>query len=118
MLENCPEVPMIFPDRCALHTGRALNVVTHEVNDAPAVDVFVAGFVCKSMSNANQDRAAHGQCIADGTGQTGETCQGVQGYVRRFRPKLVICEALSTISGCVVCVLRLAFVLFMLLYFL
>ena len=46
--ENFSEVPLIFADICALHTGRALNVVTGEETDVPVVDVFVAGFVCKS----------------------------------------------------------------------
>ena len=92
MLENFPEVPRLFPDICELHTGRALNAVTNEVSDVPGVDVFAAGFVCKSVSTENTQRGTHSQCIADGSGQTGETFKGVQDYVRRFRPKLVICE--------------------------
>ena len=51
--ENFPDAPLIFPDICQLHTGRALNIVTREVCDIPAVDVFVAGFVCKSVSTEN-----------------------------------------------------------------
>jgi len=86
---------MIFPDICELHTGRALSIVTHEVCDVPAVDVFVAGFVCKSVSTENLYRGSRGQCIADARGPTGETFEGVLGYVRRFRPKRVICENVS-----------------------
>ena len=83
---------MMFDDICALHTGRACNAVTREVNAVPAVDVFVAGFVCKSVSTANAHRGEHGECITEGSGQTGETFSGVLGYVRRNRPHIVICE--------------------------
>ena len=93
--ENFPEAPLIFPDICELHTGRALNIVTREVSDIPAVDVFVAGFVCKSVSTENAYRGSYSQCIAGARGPTGETFAGVLGYVRRFRPKLVICENVS-----------------------
>lgn len=93
--ENFPEVPLIFPDICELHTGRALNIVTREVCDIPAVDVFVAGFVCKSVSTENLYRGSYGQCIADACGPTGETFEGVLRYVSRFHPKLVICENVS-----------------------
>ena len=84
--------PLIFPDNCELHTGRALNSVTHEVCDIPAVDVFVAGVVCKSVSFENLYQGSYSKCIADARGSTGKTFEGVLGYVRRFRPKVVICE--------------------------
>ena len=83
---------LIFDDICDLQSGRAFNVVAHEETDVPVVDVFVAGFVCKSVSTENTQRGDYGECIDDGTGQTGESFQGVLGYARRFRPKLVICE--------------------------
>ena len=93
--ENCPQLALIFDDICDLQSGRAFNVVAHEETDVPAVDVFVAGFVCKSVSTENAKRSSYSQCIADARGQTGETFEGVLGYVRRFRPKLVICENVS-----------------------
>ena len=90
--ENFPQLALIFDDICDLQSGRAFNVVAHEETDVPVVDVFVAGFVCKSVSTENTQRGDYVECIDDGTGQTGETFQGVLGYARRFRPKLVICE--------------------------
>ena len=54
--ENFPEVPLIFEDICELHTGRALNILTGEESDVPDVDLFVAGFVCKSASTENTQR--------------------------------------------------------------
>ena len=53
---------------------------------------FIAGFVCKSVSTENNDRGNNRTCIADATGLTGRTFDGVRRYVERFRPKLVICE--------------------------
>ena len=44
------KAPWIFPYICDLHAGRALYVVTGEVTDLLVVDLFVAGFVCKSVS--------------------------------------------------------------------
>ena len=54
--ENFPEVPLIFADICELHAGRALNILTGKESDVPDVDLFVAGFVCKSVSTENTQR--------------------------------------------------------------
>ena len=54
--ENFPEVPLIFEDICELHTGRALNILTGDESDVPDVDLFVAGFVCKSVYTENTQR--------------------------------------------------------------
>ena len=54
--EHFPEVPLIFEDIRELHTGRALNILTGEESDVPDVDLFVAGFVCKSVSTENTQR--------------------------------------------------------------
>ena len=48
--------------------------------------------MCKSVSTENNDRGNNRTCIADATGLTGRTFDGVRRYVERFRPKLVICE--------------------------
>ena len=88
-------MPLIFQDISELQSGRALHVVTGEVHDVPLVDIFVVGFVRKSVSTENTQRRTYSQCIADGSGQTGETFHGVLGYMTRFRRKLVICENVS-----------------------
>lgn len=90
--ENFPHVPLIFPDICQLHTGRCVNVVTGLEADVPAVDIFIAGFVCKSVSSENNQRGTHGACIAAGTGKTGSTFEGLRRFVEKVRPKIVICE--------------------------
>jgi len=93
--ENFPGAPLIFQDICELRTGRAFDILTREFCDVPAVDMFVAGFVCKSVSQENSHRASFSHCIAEASGATGETFGGVLGYVRCFHPKVVICENVS-----------------------
>ena len=90
--ENCPNVPFIFPDICELHTGRCVDVISGVEVDVPPVDIFIAGFVCKSVSSENTQRGTHAACIAEGTGKTGTTFDGLRRYVQNVRPKLVICE--------------------------
>ena len=63
MQANFPEVPLIFEDICELHTGRALNILTGEESDVPDVDLFVAGFVCKSVSTENTQRQAYERMV-------------------------------------------------------
>lgn len=58
----------------------------------PAVDIIIAGFVCKSVSTENGYRPEFGRCIEEAKGSTGETFSGTQNYVRRYRPAMVICE--------------------------
>ena len=43
-------------DICVLHTGRALNILIGDESDVPDVDLFVAGFVCKSVCTENTQR--------------------------------------------------------------
>ena len=93
--ENFPELPIIFSDICALHTGRAVNTITGEQLAVPAVDLFVTGFVCKSVSTENVQREQHASCITDGSGKTGATFEGLRQYVEGCRPRLVICENVS-----------------------
>ena len=89
-----PFLTEISPWGMCPSTGTS-TVVTREVCDIPVVDVFVAGFVCKSVSTENAKRGSYSQCVAHARGQTGENFEGVLGYVRRFRPKLFICEHVS-----------------------
>jgi site-specific DNA-cytosine methylase len=92
--ESFPDAPLIFPDICKLHAGRALSIVAREVCDIPAVDVFVAGFVCKSVSTENPNRGSYSQRIADaiGQGRPSRACWATGGVAK---PELVICENVS-----------------------
>ena len=90
--ENFPGLPQLFPDVKKLHTGECLNVITGRHEPVPAVDLFLAGFVCKAVSTMNNDRHSYGACVEHGIGETGDTFSGVRQYVERFRPKMVMCE--------------------------
>ena len=47
--KNFPSLPLLFQNVCELHTGRAFDAMVGEVIYVPVVDLFVAGFVCKSV---------------------------------------------------------------------
>ena len=89
---NFPELTAVFDDVTKLSDGVAHNVVSGSADQVPLCDIFVAGFVCKSVSAENPNRQEFGQCVSDATGITGETWQGVIKYIRVARPCIVICE--------------------------
>jgi len=89
---NFPNLQYLFGDINELKTGLAFNYVTDEKVRVPEVDIVIAGFVCKSVSTENNAREQFANCIQEACGQTGETFNGVIGYVRKYKPSLVICE--------------------------
>jgi len=90
--DNFPSLKMLFGDVMELKTGMAHNYITNEAVAVPSVDIVIAGFVCKSVSTENNERAMYKNCIKEATGKTGETFDGVMGYVKRYKPTVVICE--------------------------
>ena len=44
------------------------------------------------MSTENNKRNTFAKCIDQGIGSTGETFSGVNAYIKRFKPPIVICE--------------------------
>lgn len=90
--ENFPQLPLLFGDVMELKKGKAMNYITGETAEVPQVDVVIAGFVCKSVSTENNDREKFKNCIKEASGKTGETFDGVMGYVAKFKPSIVICE--------------------------
>ena len=78
--------------------GMAYDVVTRSLKPVPRADLFVAGFVCKSVSLENCSRKDHGDCIADATGKTGETFSSVIRYCAKYRPRMVLCENVEGLS--------------------
>jgi len=90
--DNFPSLKMLFGDVMQLKTGMAHNYITNEEVAVPSVDIVIAGFVCKSVSTENNERAMYKNCIKEASGKTGETFDGVMGYVKRYKPSVVICE--------------------------
>jgi hypothetical protein len=64
----------------------------------PGVDIFVAGFVCRSLSLENVYRQQFSDCIESSTGLTGSTFAGVVAYIRVHRPLIVIFENVENIT--------------------
>ena len=70
----------------------ALDAKSGEHRAVPAVDIFIAGFVCKSVSTQYQFRGLAKDCIREGSGLTGVTFKGVLDYVWEKKPAVVILE--------------------------
>ncbi len=98
ILDNFRGVRYLFEDISQLRNGEARDTVSSAIREVPRVYIFVAGFVCKSVSSENSARHLHASCIANGTGQTGETWSGVMGYLVKFRPALVILENVTGLA--------------------
>jgi site-specific DNA-cytosine methylase len=90
--DNFPSLKMLFGDVLDLRTGTAFNYITNQDTSVPKVDIVIAGFVCKSVSSENNDREKFANCIKEAIGKTGETFDGVMGYVTKYRPRIVVCE--------------------------
>ncbi len=82
--DNFPTLPHIFTDITELHRGKAFDAVTGKVAVVPHVDVFIAGFVCKSVSSENPQRREFADCIGRSSGLTGETFRGVERFCKEY----------------------------------
>jgi len=92
ILDNFHGLTHLFGDVQELQTGEAHNYVTGKTARVPAVDIVIAGFVCKSVSTENNERERFANCINEAVGKTGETFDGLMGYVKCYKPAMVICE--------------------------
>ena len=90
--DNFGKFKHLFGDVKELCSDEAHNYITETNTPVPAVDIVIAGFVCKSVSSENNERGKYSNCINDAVGKTGETFKGVMDYVRRYNPPVVICE--------------------------
>ena len=75
-----------------LSQDAAVDDRTQRLCAVPAVDIFIAGFVCKSVSMQNARRGEAKDCIREASGLTGVTFQGIVEYVKAKRPPVVILE--------------------------
>ena len=78
--------------RRVLSQDAAVDDRTQRLCTVPAVDIFIAGFVCKSVSMQNARRGEAKDCIREASGLTGVTFQGIVEYVKAKRPPVVILE--------------------------
>ena len=63
ILENFPSTERLFCDIKSLKRDKVVNVVTGLEETVPATDIFIAGFVCKSVSTENNNRQKYKKCI-------------------------------------------------------
>eukprot|EP00435_Cladocopium_sp_Y103_P009086 s1569_g2.t1 len=63
ILENFPATERLFCDIKSLKDDKVFNVVTGLEERVPSTDIFVAGFVCKSVSTENNQRKSYKKCI-------------------------------------------------------
>ena len=66
--DNFPKLEYLFGDVNELsnRSGKAMNHITGKKVTVPAVDIVVAGFVCKSVSTENNERSRYANCIREG----------------------------------------------------
>ena len=96
--DNFPDLQLLFGDVNDLRNGEAMNYITNEMAEVPAVDIVVAGFVCKSVSTENNNRQDFSNCINEESGKTGETFGGMMAYIAKYKPSMVVCENVRGIS--------------------
>ena len=99
IMENFPEIQRLFCDIKTLKCQQVLNLVTGAMERVPTADIFITGFVCKSVSTENNDRRVYKNCIQEGTGETGETFSGMMDYVKKHCPSVVIAENVRGITA-------------------
>ena len=88
-------VPHVFRDITQLSGSSAHDVVTDAEVIIPRVDILIAGFSCKDLSDLNNHSAEGG---INGDGSTGRTFQGVVNHVERHRPQIVLMENVYNIA--------------------
>eukprot|EP00435_Cladocopium_sp_Y103_P031119 s631_g7.t2 len=99
ILENFPETQRLFCDIKSLKRHEVLNVVTGRKERVPSADIFITGFVCKSVSTENNERKTYKNCIQEGRGETGETFSGMMDYIKKHAPPVVIAENVKGITS-------------------
>ncbi|CAK8986137.1 unnamed protein product [Durusdinium trenchii] len=98
IMANFPEVQRLFCDIKTLRRNEVLNLITGAKERVPSADIFITGFVCKSVSTENNDRKAYKNCIKEGSGETGETFSGMMDYIKKHTPLVVIAENVKGIT--------------------
>eukprot|EP00490_Sorites_sp_Unknown_P017646 CAMPEP_0114659822 /NCGR_PEP_ID=MMETSP0191-20121206/18606_1 /TAXON_ID=126664 /ORGANISM="Sorites sp." /LENGTH=382 /DNA_ID=CAMNT_0001886177 /DNA_START=47 /DNA_END=1195 /DNA_ORIENTATION=- len=98
ILQNFPDTKRLFSDIKTLKRNEVFNIVTQSKESVPSANIFITGFVCKSVSTENNERKTYKNCIDDATGETGETFSGMMSYVRKHCPMVVIAENVKGIT--------------------
>ena len=98
IVENFPGLEFLFKDIKTLKDKEVVNEVDGLRSRVAAADVFVTGFVCKSVSTENNNRHTYSNCIQEASGETGETFSGMLAYIKKHKPMVVIAENVKGIT--------------------
>lgn len=98
IMQNFPELEFLFKDIKTLKDKEAVNEVDGLRSRVAAADVFITGFVCKSVSTENNNRHTYSNCIEEASGETGETFSGMMSYIKKHKPMVVIAENVKGIT--------------------
>ena len=96
-----PTLKKLFADIGCLRKPAGVNAMTQDLSFASidAVWLFIAGFVCKDISNLNPLAQQFGNCVENTEGRTGGTYKGVVGYATAHQPQNLLLENVSAIKG-------------------
>ena len=91
---------MLIADTKDLGQARALNVKNNEIELIPGgLDVFCAGFSCKSRSSLNAHSSANLFCVQQQFGETGQTWKDCHDYITRATPRLIVLENVGNLES-------------------
>lgn len=96
----CPDLKCLFGDVAVLADDLAINLRDEGRGLAgacarvpvPACDLLIAGVSCTDASPLNPKSVSMRSCVAERTGSTGQTFDGVYKYIAKVRPKFLILE--------------------------
>lgn len=87
-----PECGLLWSDAAAVNAARALDIKQCGLPERlESVEVYVAGFSCKSLSHLNKAKANKG-CVQAQESDTGNTFAFTMLYISTRRPRLVILD--------------------------
>jgi site-specific DNA-cytosine methylase len=90
---------MSFKDVDGIAQNSAWDCISGSTRFAPWVNLFWAGFSCKSRSSLNRKRSANANCLQrqDLDAETSATFEGIFQYIARVRPQCLILENVATL---------------------
>ena len=97
----CKRVRIIFTDVTEIGNRTAESMVGNKYKQqhVPSVDLFMAGFSCKSVSGLNNNRLDFADAIYTEEGETGVTFAGAKDYIADKLPRIFLLENVTGLRG-------------------
>jgi len=93
-----PDCESIISDTAHLSGDFAPLAGSSQLVKLQSVDLYIAGFICKSRARNNPNRAQNKHCVQTGEGLTGESFKSVVGFVERHRPRAALLENVDQLA--------------------